>query len=233
MLVNACRPRHTHLHIFYVRVLVFVCACVFFFFFIYSIDCFPFTSPHFTPSCIVSCVLDPLGVQCAFRRGGQSRDHQWKATADSWVIKVLERLVFSACIFFQAFLKSVPACLLYQGLGIESRAVGQPSGPRPLLSSCENASTFTLSLSLPNWIKPGRATLLSTAKEKKKAAADFQHLCQCQLLWNSTVSRLSHPIGSPIRREISQAFILQNIFSAARAGTKVLFTVGKTPWPGA
>lgn len=145
MLVNACRPRHMHLHIFYVCVLVFVCACVFFFFpsIPSPVSLFP---DSFFPSCIVSCVLDPLGVQCAFRRGGQSRDHQWKATTDSWVIKVLERLVFSACIFFQAFLKSVLACLLYQGLGIESRAVGQPSGPRPLLSSCENASTFTLSL---------------------------------------------------------------------------------------
>lgn len=141
MLVNACRPRHMHLHIFYVCVLVFVCAH-------FPLPVFLFPSPHFFPSCIVSCVLDPLGVQCAFSWGGQSRDHQWKATADSWVIKVLERPVFSACIFFQAFLKSVPACLLYQGLGIESRAVGEPSGLRPLLSSCENASTFTLSLSL-------------------------------------------------------------------------------------
>lgn len=42
-------------------------------------------------------------------------------------------------------MKSVQACLLYEGLDIESKAVGQPSGLRPLLSSCENASTFTLS----------------------------------------------------------------------------------------
>ncbi len=169
MLVNACRPRHMHLHFFYVRVLVFLCACVFFFLFfpVYCIACFPFSSPHFSP-CIVSCVLDPLGVQCAFRRGGQSRDHHWKATADSWVIKVLERQVFSACIFFQAFLKSVPACLLYEGLGIESRAVGQPSGPRPLLSSCENASTFTLSPSLTESNQAGRRAVNSKRAEKER-----------------------------------------------------------------
>ncbi len=205
--------------------------CFFFFFFpVYWIACFPFSSPHFSP-CIVSCVLDPLGVQCAFRRGGQSRDHHWKATADSWVIKVLERQVFSACIFFQAFLKSVPACLLYEGLGIESRAVGQPSGPRPLLSSCENASTFTLSLS-PKLNQTRLGDVLSTAKEQKKNAADFQHLCQCQPLWNSTVSRL------PSNRLTDKTWNLTNInltkiFSAARPGTKVLFTVGKTHWPGA
>lgn len=52
MLVNACRPRHMHLHIFYVCVLVFVCAH-----FPLPVSLFP--SPHFFPSCIVSCVLDP------------------------------------------------------------------------------------------------------------------------------------------------------------------------------
>lgn len=213
MLVNACRPRHIHLHIFYVRVLVFVCARVppp-----IYSIACFPFLLPSFFPSCIVSCVLDPLGVQCAFRRGGQSRDHQWKATADSWVIKVLERLVFSACIFFQAFLKSVQACLLYQGLGIESRAVGQPSGQRPLLSSCENASTFTLSPSQTESNRAGQH-FCPRKKSRKKPTADFQHLCQFQLPWNSAVSRLSHPIDSPIRREISNIYLTKNIFYRGR-----------------
>lgn len=63
MLVNACRPRHMHLHIFYVRVLVFVCACVFFFP-IYSIACFPFSSPHFYPLalCLVFWILSGFSV---------------------------------------------------------------------------------------------------------------------------------------------------------------------------
>lgn len=166
MLVNACRPRHMHLHFFYVRVLVFVCACVFFFFspsIASPVSLFP---PLIFPValCLVFWIL--LGFSVLFRRGGQSRDQHWKATADSWVIKVLERQVFSACILFQAFLKSAPACLLYQGLGIESRAVGQPSGPRPLLSSCENASTFTLSPSQTESNRAGRRAVNGKRAEK-------------------------------------------------------------------
>lgn len=116
--------------------------------------------------CLVFWIL--LGFSVLLGGVGSPEITIEKATADSWVIKVLERQVFSACIFFQAFLKSVLACLLYEGLGIESRAVGQPSGPRPLLSSCENASTFTLSPSLTESNQAGRRAINSKRAEKER-----------------------------------------------------------------
>lgn len=98
-------------------------------------------------------------------------------------------------------MKSVPACLLYEGLGIESRAVGQPSGPRPLLSSCENASTFTLS---PSQTESNRAG----QKSRKRPLLIFNtyvSVSRCEI----ALSRDSPPIGSLIRREILQTLISQ------------------------
>lgn len=140
-LVNACRPRHMHLHIFYVFLFPPPPSSFSLFlqvpFLQAPLSCLSHTlSLSLCTGSVQGLLLGHRGFFFStFGKGGLFRKHYWKATAaDSWVIKDLERRGFSCCVFFQAFFVECNGLLaLSEKKGIESRAMGQPSGLGPIL----------------------------------------------------------------------------------------------------